>query len=262
MADAAVERRRGAPWRRQVGVAQAGDRRAPRRRRRTRRGARCSRRRRASWAAPESTVTSRQSPRSSGTGVDREVAEVDPQRVARPAPQSTASWSSRPVRAPTWSFSTREQSFASSTRSAGVLEQREAQRGRQRGGGRQAGAVGEVALDRQPARADRRGRRRAARRPCRGRTRASRVARLRRARTRRARRGRARAPRSGRRRSGSAVTVTPRSIANGSARPVVVVRVLADQVHAAGAARDDARLTPSSRRRITRTASGLASISR
>ena len=32
-------------------------------------------------------------------------------------PHSTASWSSSPVRAPTWSFSTREQSFASSTRS-------------------------------------------------------------------------------------------------------------------------------------------------
>ena len=38
--------------------------------------------------------------------------------IASPSrPQSEASWSSRPVSAPTQSFSTREQSFASSTRS-------------------------------------------------------------------------------------------------------------------------------------------------
>ena len=42
---------------------------------------------------------------------------------------------------------------------------------------------------------------------------------------------------------------------------VVVVGVLADQVHAAGAAGDDAAHAPS-RARITRTASSLASISR
>ncbi len=76
-------------------------------------------------------------------------------RSASPsAPSSEASWSSSPVSAPTQSFSTREHSFASSTRSGSAapatLEQREAQRGLQRGRGGEARALRHVALDRQP----------------------------------------------------------------------------------------------------------------
>ena len=63
-------------------------------------------------------------------GLERERGEVDPQRVALRRRSSEASWSSSPVSAPTQSFSTREQSRASSIRSGssapGDAEQREA----------------------------------------------------------------------------------------------------------------------------------------
>ena len=77
----------------------------------------------------------------------------------------------------------------------------------------------------------------AARRPCRARTRASPSRALGRRRTRRARRGRARRPRSAsarRRGDGDAAVDRERH-----REPVVVVGVLADQVDAAGAERDD-----------------------
>ena len=86
-------------------------------------------------------------------GPQRQRGEVDPQRWPS-RPQSEASWSSRPVSAPTQSFSTREQSRASSMRSGSSApasaEQREAKRGLERRRGGEARALRHVARDREP----------------------------------------------------------------------------------------------------------------
>ena len=157
--------------------------------------------------------------------LELERGEVDPQRVARPRRTATrAGRAGRSRRRPSRSRRASTASPARAGRAGSARRRRRAARGTARPPARPRSdrpePCGDVALDRQPRTGAARARRRAARRPCRGRTRASPPpAAGRRARTRRSRRGRRRAPRRGRRRSGSAVTVTPRSIANGSASP-------------------------------------------
>ena len=148
--------------------------------------------------------------------LDVERAEVDPQHVAG-RDISEAIWSSRPVSAPTQSFSTREHSLASCLRSSGgAAEQRERERGLERRGGREPAAARQVAGDLQPRGRDlEAGGAQLGHHPARERAPA-----LGRARARRTRRC---SPRSSawtsKRCAGVAVTVTPRSIANGIASP-------------------------------------------
>ncbi len=78
-------------------VAQAARSRAPRRRRRTRPGARCSRPPACSWAAPESSVTSAPAAELERHGLDRERRGSRSAARGRPRRTATASWSSRPV---------------------------------------------------------------------------------------------------------------------------------------------------------------------
>ena len=198
-------------------------RRAPRTRRGTPRGARCSRPRRGCARAPESSVTSRQSPSSSGTGRSSSVAKSI--RSAAPARLcSEASWSSSPVsRADPVVLDARaelRQLDAVGLLGARDGQQRQAERGLERRRRGQAGALRDVAGEREPRARRRRRPPRAARPPCRARTRASRSARPGAAASNASDSPRSRAsarisPPS----SGSASTVTPRSIANGSARP-------------------------------------------
>ena len=188
------------------------------------RGARCSPSSAIECTAPESSVDQRPAPQVERHRLERRASRSRSARRARARCTATASWSSSPVWAPTQSFSTREQSFG------------ELDAGRARARPPRPAAPGTA---RSPARPRTRGRR-----PARGRSRSSAgtgAARGRpplssataprtNARQPSARSGAASAnssssPRSSARASmrspdsGSAVTVTPRSIANGSASP-------------------------------------------
>jgi hypothetical protein len=127
----------------------------------------------------ESSVTRRQSPRSSGTGCRSSVSKS--MRSAWPGcAHRDASWSSRPVSAPTHSFSTTEHRRARSRRSAGLVlarapEQGEAEGGRERGEEESPDPRGRLPSIVSARRAGR-SRPPAARLPRRGRTRASRSA--------------------------------------------------------------------------------------
>ncbi len=203
------------------------------------------------WRSPESSTTRRQPSRRSGTGSTSSVSEVDQQRVLGRAEQRGELVEQAGLRAHPVVLHARAQPRQSRSRrvprrsraprrAGGELVEREAQRDLQRRRGGQPGALRHVAGDLEL-------RRRA------GEARpgelgdasahegapAARGLDRRAPRTRRARRGRARAAsmQRGRRpapRRAGRRTVTPSAIAKGSARPVVVVGVLADQVDAAG----------------------------
>ena len=208
---------------------------------------------RGSRDAPESSVASAWPSRSSGTLAQPRAAHVDAQRPARAASRARRAGRAGPVWAPAQSFSTREQSRASSTRSGGSApatshsarqsatqtaaeEDRPAPRGRS------------LAISRRQRRSSTPSRassaaapRTSARQPsarCPLGAKLEAVA---------SRRGRPRAPRSRCPAPGSAATVTPRSIGEGQAQAVVVVGVLADQVDAARGERLD---TPSAARGV------------
>ena len=83
--------------------------------------------------------------------LDREVAEVDPQRAALLAAEDGELVEQPGLRADVVVLHARAELRELDAVDVGVLEQRQAQRGLQRGGGGEPGAVGEVALDRQPA---------------------------------------------------------------------------------------------------------------
>ena len=174
-------------------------------------------------------------------GLDRQRAEVDPQRVALLARRGRRAGRAGRSRAPTQSFSTREHSFASSTRSPGSSSSARHSAALQRGGGGQPGAVREVALDREPARADlvaggaQLGDRAAHERAPAARARPAPSSANSSRSPRSAARASIRSPRAAARRDRHAAVDRERQ-----REAVVVVGVLADQVHAAGAAGDDA----------------------
>ena len=206
-----------------------------------------ARRRRASGARRSRAVTSVQSPSSSGTGSIVERAEVDAQRVPR-APQQRRELVEQPVSAPTQSFSTREHSRASSTRSAvGAPAAPSSARHSAASSAAEDDRpepCGQVAGDLEPARSAWPAARSSATAP---RTNARQPSAARRARRARSAssspRSRAPRPRPRRRRRRVAVTVTPRVDRERQREAAVVVGVLADQVHAAGPERARAPLT-------------------
>ena len=132
--------------------------RAPRTPRGTPRGGRCSPSPRARARGPKAATASVQPRRSSATG-SIERSRQSRRRAWPSCPKSAASWSSRPVCAPTQSFSTREHSRASSRRSPsgslGERQQRQRERRRERRRRGQAAAARQVAADVQAGAADR-----------------------------------------------------------------------------------------------------------